>query len=197
MDTPVRGRQTAAQDGSGPICMDQWRRGGLVVREATIDDLDAIAKLERESFPQDQVSRRSFAHYLRMPQQPVIAATIGRELAGYVLVALRNGGRSARVYSIAVDRRFVRRGVGASLLAAAEKFALRHEREVVTLEVRYDNEPAIALYEKWGYRHFGEHEDYYSDGATALRYKKVLGGPAAGARSPRRCAGQARPPVKS
>ena len=44
----------------------------------------------------------------------------------------------------------------------------------MTLEVRYDNAPAIALYEKCGFRAFGEHEDYYSDGATALRYRKRL-----------------------
>ena len=154
--------------------MDQWRRGGLVVREAAIEDLDAIAKLERDSFPEDQVSRRSFAYYLRSPERPVIAVTIEGELAGYVLLALRKGGRSARIYSIAVDPRFARRGVGTALIAAAERFALRHEREAVTLEVRYDNGPAIALYEKCGFRPFGEHEDYYSDGATALRYKKVL-----------------------
>ena len=154
--------------------MDQWRRGGLVVRDAVIGDLDAIARLERESFPEDQVSRRSFAHALRAPHRPVIAATIDDELAGYVLIALSKGGRSARIYSIAVDPRFARRGVGAALLAATEKYALRHERKAVTLEVRYDNAPAIALYKKCGYRPFGEHEDYYSDGATALRYKKVL-----------------------
>jgi ribosomal-protein-alanine acetyltransferase len=154
--------------------MDQWRRGGLVVRDAAIRDLDAIAKLERDSFPEDQVSRRSFAYSLRSPERPVIAVTIEGELAGYVLLALKKGGRSARIYSIAVDARFARRGVGTALIAAAERFALRHEREAVTLEVRYDNIPAIALYEKSGFRQFGEHEDYYADGATALRYKKVL-----------------------
>jgi ribosomal-protein-alanine acetyltransferase len=154
--------------------MDQWRRSGLVVRDAARRDLDAIAKLERDSFPEDQVSRRSFAYYLRSPDRPVIAATIDGELAGYVLIALRKGGRSARIYSIAVDPRFARRGIGMALIAATERFALRHEREAVTLEVRYDNAPAIALYEKCGFRPFGEHEDYYSDGATALRYKKAL-----------------------
>jgi ribosomal-protein-alanine acetyltransferase len=154
--------------------MDQWRRGGLVVRDAVIGDLDAIAKLECDSFPQDQVSRRAFAYYLRAPQRPVIAVTVDGELAGYVLIALSKGVRSARIYSIAVDPRFVRRGIGAALIAAAEKFARRHMREAVTLEVRYDNTPAIALYEKCGFRHFGEHRDYYSDGATALRYKKAL-----------------------
>jgi ribosomal-protein-alanine N-acetyltransferase len=154
--------------------MDQWRRGGLVVRAAGIGDLDAIAKLERDSFPEDQVPRRSFAYYLRSPRRPVVAVTIEGELAGYVLIALSKGGRSARIYSIAVDPRFARRGVGAALIAATERFAVRHEREAVTLEVRYDNAAAIALYEKCGFRPFGEHEDYYYDGAAALRYKKVL-----------------------
>jgi [ribosomal protein S18]-alanine N-acetyltransferase len=154
--------------------MEQWRRGGLVVREAVIGDLDAIARLECDSFPDDQVSRRSFAWHLRARRCPVIAATIEGELAGYVLVVLSKGGRSARIFTIAVDPRFGRRGVGAALLAAAEKFALRHEREALTLEVRYDNAPAIALYEKCGFRAFGEHEDYYADGATALRYRKRL-----------------------
>ena len=154
--------------------MDQWRRGGLAVREATIDDLDAIARLEAESFPEDQVTRKSFAYHLRAKEKPVFAATIDDELAGYVLLALSKGGRSARIYTIAVDPRFARRGVGMALIAAAEKFARRHERGVITLEVRYDNAPAIALYEKCGFRPFGEHEDYYSDGATALRYKKTF-----------------------
>ena len=154
--------------------MEQWRRGGLVVRDAVIEDLDVIARLERASFPEDQVSRRSFAWHLRDRRRPVIAATIAGEIAGYVLVVLSKGGRSARIYTIAVDPRFGRRGVGSALLAAAEKFAIRHEREALTLEVRYDNAPAIALYEKCGFRPFGEHEDYYTDGATALRYKKRL-----------------------
>ena len=176
--------------------MDQWRRGGLFVRDAAIGDLDAIAKLEGDSFPQDQVSRRAFAYALSAPERPVIAATIEGQLAGYVLVALRKGGRSARIFSIAVDPRFGRRGVGSALLAAAEKYALRHERQAVTLEVRYDNAPAIALYEKCGYRPFGEHEDYYTDGATALRYKKILvAASAAAQRLPQR--GRGRPSAQT
>ena len=44
----------------------------------------------------------------------------------------------------------------------------------LTLEVRYDNASAIALYESCGFRLFGEHAHYYADGATALRYEKPL-----------------------
>jgi ribosomal-protein-alanine acetyltransferase len=154
--------------------MQEVRRGGLVVRDANIADLDAIATLERESFPEDRVSRRSFAWHLRAPHRPVIAIEIDCELAGYALVALPKGGRFARIFTIAVDPRFARRGVGTALLASVERYARRRRRESVILEVRYDNAPAIALYERCGFRRFGEHKDYYADGATAIRYRKDL-----------------------
>lgn len=154
--------------------IDTLRRTGLRIRPAGLADLDAIARLEQTSFPEDQVSRRSFRDFLKKPWGPVIAAFIDGELAGYALAVMRRNGRSARIYSIAVDPRFSRRGVGWALLDACERLALRHGKSALTLEVRYDNAPAIALYEKFGFRPFGEHEDYYSDGATALRYRKEV-----------------------
>ena len=154
--------------------MGNWRHSGPTVREALPDDLEAIARLEDESFAVDRVSRRSLRDFLRAPHRPVIAATVDGELAGYALVSLRKGARSVRIYSIAVDARFARRGVGRALLQACERYARRHGRAALALEVRYDNAPAIALYESLGFRQFGEHAHYYADGATALRYQKSL-----------------------
>ena len=154
--------------------MGNWRQSGIVVREARPRDLNAIARLENESFETDRVSRRSLREFLRAPHRPVIAATIDDELAGYALVSLRKGGRAVRVYSLAVGARFVRRGVGRALLQACEGYARRHRRAALTLEVRYDNTSAIALYEGCGFRQVGEHADYYADGAAALRYEKPL-----------------------
>ena len=62
--------------------MDRWRQAGLVVREAVLDDLDAIAKLERDAFPVVQVSRRSLRAVRRARHRPVIAATIVGAIAG-------------------------------------------------------------------------------------------------------------------
>jgi [ribosomal protein S18]-alanine N-acetyltransferase len=154
--------------------MERRRPSGLLICEAGPQDIDAISKLECDSFPEDRVSRRSFRYFLRAPQRPVIAATSDGVLAGYVLLALHKGARAVRIYSIAVDPRYGRRGVGLALMQASEAFAHRHGRASVTLEVRYDNAAAIALYEKCGYQQFGEHKDYYSDGATALRYTKAI-----------------------
>jgi ribosomal protein S18 acetylase RimI-like enzyme len=154
--------------------MSNWRQSTINIREARPRDLDAIARLENGSFEADRVSRRSLREFLRAPHRPVIAATVNDELAGYALVALRKGARAVRIYSLAVDARFARRGVGRALLEAAEVYARRHRRATLTLEVRYDNASAIALYESCGFRPFGEHAHYYADGATALRYEKSL-----------------------
>jgi [ribosomal protein S18]-alanine N-acetyltransferase len=154
--------------------MNTWRRSGINVREARPRDLEAIARLENESFESDRVSRRSLREFLRAPHRPLIVATIDEELAGYALVSLRKGARALRIYSLAVAARFARRGVGRALLQACDAYARRHRREALTLEVRYDNSAAIALYESSGFRQFGEHAHYYADGATALRYEKPL-----------------------
>ena len=150
------------------------RGQSVTVREARPRDLESIARLENELFETDRVSRRSLREFLRAPHRPVIAATVNDELAGYALVALRKGARAARIYSLAVDARFARRGVGRTLLQACEAYARRHRRTALTLEVRYDNAAAIALYEGYGFRQIGEHARYYADGATALRYEKSL-----------------------
>jgi [ribosomal protein S18]-alanine N-acetyltransferase len=154
--------------------MNNWRHGGVVVREARPRDLDAIERLENAAFETDRVSRRSLREFLRAPHRPVIAATIGDELVGYALVSLRRTSRALRIYSLAVDARFARRGVGRALLMACEAYARRRRRAALTLEVRYDNAFAIALYESSGFRQFGEHAHYYADGAAALRYEKSL-----------------------
>ena len=154
--------------------MNNWRQGSISVRAARPRDLEAIARLENESFETDRVSRRSLREFLRAPHRPVTVATIDDELAGYALVSLRKGARALRIYSLAVDGRFARRGVGRGLLQAVEAYGRRHRREALTLEVRYDNASAIALYESSGFRQFGEHTHYYADGATALRYEKPL-----------------------
>src|SRR6202167_4301969 len=154
--------------------MNTWRQGSISIREARPRDLEAIAGLENESFETDRVSRRSLREFLRAPHRPVIAATIDDELAGYALVSLRKGARALRIYSLAVDARFIRRGIGRALLQACEAYARRHRRAALTLEVRYDNSSAIALYESSAFRQVGEHARYYADGATALRYEKSL-----------------------
>jgi [ribosomal protein S18]-alanine N-acetyltransferase len=153
---------------------------GMMVCSASLDDLGAVEALECAAFPGDRLSRRSLRNFLRAPHHPLLVARFGEAIAGYALIALRKGGVSARIYSLAVDPAQARRGVGRALLQACERYARAHDRRVVRLEVRYDNTSAIALYQKMGYRQFGLYEGYYADGAAALRYEKRVEPPPSG-----------------
>jgi ribosomal-protein-alanine N-acetyltransferase len=146
----------------------------LDIRAAELGDLDAIMALELTVFATDRLSRRSLRAFILSPRRPLIVAKTDEALAGYALVSLRERASAARLYSIAVDRRNGRRGVGRALMAASEDYAAAHGRRALRLEVRSDNAAAIALYVRLGFRQFGHYENYYADGATALRFEKQL-----------------------
>ena len=148
--------------------------GGMMIQPAALEDLDAIEALEAAAFTGDRLSRRSLRSFVKAEHRPLIVARFGATVAGYALISKRRDGRTARIYSLAVDPAQGRRGVGRALLQACERYARAHGCDALRLEVRYDNSAAIALYEKMGYRDFGRHERYYEDGATALRFEKRL-----------------------
>jgi ribosomal protein S18 acetylase RimI-like enzyme len=151
--------------------------GAMTIGPAAEADLDAIEALEIAAFPADRLSRRSLRAFVRAAHRPLIVAKFRGALAGYALVALRKGGVTARLYSLAVAPAQTGRGVGRALVQACERYARAHDRRAMRLEARYDNAAAIALYEKMGYRRFGHYEAYYADGAAAVRFDKRLDAP--------------------
>lgn len=148
-------------------------RTGLVLREARRTDIDALAKLEAECFSTDRLSRRSLASLARAPSAFVVLASLDAPV-GYAVLLTRRGGRSARLYSIAVSPNSAGRGVGRRLLQAIEDEARRRGASRMHLEARADNGSAIHLYEKMGYRLVGRRDDYYEDGAPALLFARQL-----------------------
>lgn len=90
-------------------------------------------------------------------------------LLGYAGVALigRAGAAESEVHTIGVDPGHHRAGIGSRLLTALLAEADRHGGPVF-LEVRTDNEPAIALYRRFGFHPLGVRKRYYQpSGADA------------------------------
>jgi [ribosomal protein S18]-alanine N-acetyltransferase len=143
-------------------------------RRATLADVDTLEAFETRVFAGDRLSRRSFRYYVTTPTAVLRVMKQDGVIAAYSLLAFRKGSAGARLYSIAVDPAFEGQGLGRALLKSAEKDARAAHCTTLRLEVRVDNKRAIALYEKNGYRRFGEIEDYYEDGATAICLKKGL-----------------------
>ena len=160
------------------------RRNDIRIRRARASDLDALADLEAGAFVADRMSRRSIRTLIRSPSARLLVAEHGAEIVGTVVVLTRRGTSVARLYSLAVASGAARRGVGSSLLAAAEAAARTSGALLVRLEVRADNPAAIRFYEERGYRLSASRENYYEDGMTALVYSRDLSG-AGRASSPR------------
>lgn len=64
----------------------------------------------------------------------------------------RSGERHAYVLLLFVDPAHRRRGLATQLLAAGQAWALERGDRQITLQVLTDNQPALQLYQKLGYR---------------------------------------------
>lgn len=135
-------------------------------------DAQECARLEALLFPGDDpwpahafaVELRGGNHYL--------AARAGGRLVGYAGIALLPGRPpEAEVHTIGVEPGYQHRGVGRALLtgllAAADGIDA-----AVYLEVRTDNEAAVALYRSVGFEVVGRRRRYYASGADAYTMRR-------------------------
>lgn len=143
------------------------------IRAAGRGDLPALLALEA-MFPSDRMEARQFRHQIARGKGRLRVAVVRARLVGYAMVTFRTGTTVARLYSILVDPEARGQGVGAALMADAERAARARGCTRMRLEVRVRNRPAILLYESRGYRRFARRADYYEDGSDAFRYEKLL-----------------------
>jgi ribosomal-protein-alanine acetyltransferase len=146
-----------------------------VIRHAALRDLAALVELERRCFDSDLISRRSFRRFLQNDSDYLLVAEIETGVAGYILLLKHRGTRLARLYSICVDETARGRGIAEALMRAGEDAVRQRGCAYLRLEVRRDNDPAIALYRSRGYREVGVRPRYYAeDGEDALVMDKDL-----------------------
>ncbi len=146
----------------------------VVIRRANGQDVDALERIEADSFDGDRLSRRSLRHHLQSATCDAFVATLGREIVGYAMMFYRSSTRIGRLYSIATLPAARGKGAARKLMAACEAAARRRGCTSLRLEVRTDNAAAIGLYRDLGYTVFGTYEAYYEDGQGALRLEKPL-----------------------
>lgn len=142
------------------------------IRPATDDDLAAILALEEEGFP-DPWALETLAAELRFPGSfLLVAAPVGGSALGYA--SFRTVADEAELLRLSVGSAARQHGLGRRLLEAG--FAELAARALAScfLEVRSDNAPAIALYERVGFRLAGERKGYYRDGSDALVYARAI-----------------------
>lgn len=145
-----------------------------MIREASLKDLPPLMEIENQTFGQDKFSRRNLFYLLTKANATGLVDSDKNIIRGFSLVLYNKGTSLARLYSLVVDDKYRRMGIGKKLLKASEKDALKNDCVILRLEVRMDNLGAINLYNKMGYRKFDVYQNYYKDHSAALRMEKYL-----------------------
>lgn len=141
-----------------------------------VGDAERCAELERALFAGDGPwTAQAFVSELAGGHNRYFVAREpdGRVL-GYAGIALLGASPNmeAEIHTIGTDPLAQRRGIGGALLSAMLNLADTRECPVF-LEVRTDNEPAIALYRREGFETVGTRKKYYQpSGADAYTMRR-------------------------
>lgn len=141
----------------------------ITIAPFRLSHLKRILAIERACFPNEPYHEDLFRHYhARCGELFFVAKCLGR-IAGYMITCIDNG--SAEIISIAVHPRWQRKGLGRRLME--HTLARVEHLEQITLMVRETSEPAIRLYQAFGFRLTGVVNQYYADGANGIRMTKL------------------------
>ncbi len=136
-------------------------------------DARRCAELEAQLFDGDDPwPAAAFNRELASPHNHYVGARAGETVIGYAGISRlgRTPPFEYEVHTIGVDPAYQGRGIGRRLLDALLAFA---GGDVVYLEVRTDNEAAIALYRSVGFTQVGLRRRYYrASGADAYTMRR-------------------------
>jgi ribosomal-protein-alanine N-acetyltransferase len=146
----------------------------LVVTPAQEADLDAIDEIEQHSFkspwPRDTFKAELLREWARLDVGRIDGKLVG--FCNYWLVTTE-----LHILAIATHPDYRGRGLASQLLAHVIGIARSTGCSLATLEVRRSNIPAIALYERAGFKTVHVRARYYQDdNEDALVMLKGLGG---------------------
>jgi [ribosomal protein S18]-alanine N-acetyltransferase len=131
----------------------------IEIRRLTYADLPQVIAIERRAFPTPW-SLAMFVLELSKPSGICLTALAGDRVVGYLVCSRYDV--VWHVMNVAVDPGQRRLGIATALLEHLFAHADR-PGEQYTLEVRTSNDPAIALYEKFGFESAGVRPGYYHD----------------------------------
>lgn len=131
----------------------------MTIRQANVNDVEDIYEIEKLCFP-DPWSRDALIYELESnPRAFYIVADLENQVVGYA--GLWWIGDEGHITNVAVRPGFRNRKIGEGIVNVMIDFTTKEGMKHHTLEVRRSNEPAIKLYEKFGFQVEGVRKEYY------------------------------------
>ncbi|GAA4736670.1 GNAT family N-acetyltransferase [Nocardioides endophyticus] len=146
----------------------------MTVRPATAADVPAIADLELDNLGVDAWSEGLVREGVvgNLPTISYLVAEVDGAVVGHATASVV--ADIAELQRIAVDPGHRRTGVASELLDAVVALAREGGADRLLLEVREDNDGAIAFYAAREFVEVDRRRRYYRDGATAVVLRRGL-----------------------
>jgi ribosomal-protein-alanine N-acetyltransferase len=157
---------------SAPVRMSPGREPACHIRRATDRDAGQAWAVEQAAFAEsDRFSLRQTRGLIANPRGRVFVAEAGGDIVAWTAMLIRRtrAGASGRLYTIAVSPGWAGRGLGRRLAAHGIESLTREGIRRIYLEVRAENDRAIALYESMGFRVVRHLPTYYGEASPGLR----------------------------
>jgi len=131
----------------------------VIVAPMRTKDLRGVLKIEEAAFPEPW-SHRLFVEELRQrTSRAYRAAWVGHDIVGFAGQMFIDD--ESHVNNIAVAPAWQGRGFGVILMLDLVRTGLGRGSRHLTLEVRVGNQPALALYQRFGMAPVGVRRNYY------------------------------------
>lgn len=146
-----------------------------MIREMQDRDMEAVLAIEAQSFSSHwthqqmvyELHENTFASLFVYEEDEIVL--------GYIDYWITFD--TCQLASIAVSREARRKGIAKALMDEMIQAAEKKYCSVISLEVRVSNEPAKALYQRYGFVEASIRKNYYSDNhEDAILMVKGLGG---------------------
>jgi ribosomal-protein-alanine N-acetyltransferase len=147
----------------------------MTIRPMRWWDVESVAAIERELFPEDPWTPEQFWSELAHAPDTRWYAVHDGDAGVDAYVGLMAVPPEADVQTIGVAPSAQGGGIGAMLLEALFDEAERRGCTQLFLEVREGNDKARALYERAGFEFQGKRRDYYGPGKDAAVLRRRIG----------------------
>lgn len=146
----------------------------VTIRGMLQSDVPTVVRYERQLFT-DPWPTQIFREDIDSPFSYPFVAEVDGEIAGYAILWV--GVDEGHLTNIAVAQKFQRKSIAKRLLTYILRLAASLELAQIILEVRPTNEPAITLYESYGFERLTVRKNYYKNPVEdCLVMRKIIWG---------------------
>jgi len=127
------------------------------IKEMTLSDLNNIYDLEIKTYKYPW--SKNILRGCVINKYDCFIATINKQIAGYLIAKISSP--ESHILNLTIDKNYRNNGIASQFLEMVILKCILLKSNIIFLETRLSNLPAISLYIKFGFKKIGVRKNYY------------------------------------